>query len=74
MVRAELELTVPAEPAVTVAVDPPSITAGRRAAVAVVLENTGNALLDVALVGRDEEGEVGFASTRRCPAWAPASS
>lgn len=71
VVRAELELTVPAEPAVTVAVDPPTTGGGRHTAVSVVLDNTGNAILDVALVGRDEEGEVSFAFDPPVPTLGP---
>lgn len=56
----EIELTVPAEPRLRLALDPVSVTGGRQAAVAVTVDNAGNAPLDVALDGRDDEGEVRF--------------
>lgn len=56
----DLELTVPAEPGLRMAVDPVSVTGGSRAAVAVLVDNTGNAPLDVVLDGHDEASEVRF--------------
>ncbi|MCU4186054.1 carboxypeptidase-like regulatory domain-containing protein [Acidiferrimicrobium sp. IK] len=69
--RVEVELAVPAEPNVTVAVDPPSVTGGNGAEVGLVIENTGNSVLDVDLLGRDEEGEVGFRFDPAMPTLAP---
>ncbi len=67
----DVELTVPAEPGLKLALDPVSVTAGRQAAVAVMMENTGNAALDVALDGRDETGEVRFRFNDATPAVGP---
>ena len=57
----DVEVTVPAEPKLTLAVDPVSVTGGRSAKVAVIAQNTGNSVLDPALDGRDETGEMDFA-------------
>ncbi|HLI55003.1 MAG TPA: carboxypeptidase-like regulatory domain-containing protein [Acidimicrobiales bacterium] len=66
-----VEVTVPAEPGLKLAVDPVSVTGGRSAAVAVLVENTGNAPIDVALDGREETGEVQFRFDDPAPAVAP---
>ena len=61
--RFEVELTVPENPAVGLAVDPPSVSGGRKARVGLILENTGNSLLepdDLGLFGTDEEGAIDF--------------
>jgi hypothetical protein len=55
-----VELSVPADLAIKAALDPVSITTGRMATVAVVVENTGNAVTDVHLAGRDDEGAISF--------------
>lgn len=57
----DVEITVPAEPKLTLAVDPVSVTGGRSAKVAVIAQNTGNSVLDPALDGRDDTGEINFA-------------
>lgn len=67
----DVELSVPAEPGLKLAVDPVSVTGGRQAAVAVMVENTGNAAMDVALDGRDETGEVRFRFNDPAPAVGP---
>jgi hypothetical protein len=66
-----VEVTVPAEPALKVGLDPVSVTGGRSASVAVLVENTGNAPLDVSLDGREETGEVRFRFDDPAPAVAP---
>ena len=57
----DVEVTVPAEPGLTLALDPLSVQGGRSAKVAVIAQNTGNSVLDPALDGRDETGEMRFA-------------
>lgn len=57
----DVEVTVPAEPKLTLAVDPVSVMGGRSAKVAVIAQNTGNSVLDPALDGRDETGDMNFA-------------
>jgi hypothetical protein len=57
----DVEVTVPAEPGLTLALDPVSVQGGRSAKVAVVAQNTGNSVIEPALDGRDETGEVSFA-------------
>lgn len=64
-------LSVPAEPKLRMSLDPVSVTAGHRASVAVLLENTGNSVLDVVLDGRDETGEVRFAFDQSAPRVTP---
>lgn len=56
----DVELTIPAEVGLKLALDPVSVTGGGSQAVAVLLENTGNADLDVYLEGADEEGAITF--------------
>ena len=62
-----LELAVPAELGIKAALDPVSVTGGGTASVAVVVENTGNAVAEVTLAGSDEEGAVAFEFTPECP-------
>ena len=69
--RVDLELIVPAVPGVDLAVEPGSITSGRAAAVAVTLANTGNAPLELGLVGRDDAGAIDFAFDPPVPALEP---
>jgi hypothetical protein len=57
----DVQLTVPAELALRVALDPVSVSSGRSAAVGVVVDNAGNSPVDVSLAGADEEGTVAFA-------------
>ena len=70
-VAVDVEMTVPAEPGLKLALDPVSVTGGRQAAVAVAIENTGNSTLDVALDGRDETGEILFRFADPAPAVGP---
>lgn len=67
----DVEVTVPAEPGLKLSVDPTSVTGGKNATVAVLVENTGNSDLDVDLAGADEEGALNFAFTPLDPALAP---
>lgn len=67
----DVQLSVPEEPGLKLGVDPVSVTGGRRASVAVLVENTGNGLLDVALDGREETGEVSFHFDDPAPSVAP---
>ncbi len=56
----ELDLTVPAAKSVQVRVDPLAVTAGRRAAFSVIVENTGNTVVRGHLAGDDPESKVRF--------------
>ena len=56
-----VEVTVPAELAIKAALDPVSVTSGKVATVAVVVENVGNTVTDVNLAGTDDEGAISFA-------------
>ena len=56
----DLDLEVPSEPALTIKLDPVSVSAGRRASLTAILSNTGNVAQDVAVAGFDDEGQVGF--------------
>jgi hypothetical protein len=66
-----IELAVPAELGIKAALDPVSITGGRTASVAAVVENTGNAVTDVSLAGSDEEAAIAFEFTPASPTVAP---
>ena len=55
-----IELTVPAEPTLTLLLDPASINGGNEATAGLLVENTGNSPVDAALTGIDEAGEVAF--------------
>jgi hypothetical protein len=57
----DLELVVPAELGLRLALDPVSITGGRKVALGALVENTGNTLRQVELSGLDDQGEVAFA-------------
>lgn len=57
----ELDLTVPSARAVRMRVDPLTVTAGRRAAYSVIVENTGNTVVNGRLAGEDPENKVRFA-------------
>jgi hypothetical protein len=59
----DVQLMVPAELGLKLALDPVSITGGRAPSVALVLENTGNSEVDVHLEGADEEGAIAFSFT-----------
>ena len=59
----ELDLSVPAARSVRMRVDPLTVTAGRQAAFSVIVENTGNTVVDAQLAGEDPEGKVRFAFT-----------
>ncbi len=67
----DVELTVPAEPGLKLALTPPTVKGGRQASVAVTVENTGNSTLDVALDGRDETGDVRFRFDEPAPTVGP---
>ena len=56
----DLDLEVPSEPALTIKLDPVSVSAGRHASVTAIVSNTGNVAQDVVLAGTDDEGQVGF--------------
>lgn len=56
----EVDLTVPAELAVRVELDPMTATAGRAANFGVVVENTGNTDMDLSMAGTDEEARLKF--------------
>jgi hypothetical protein len=64
-------VTVPVELGIKASLDPVSVTGGRTASVAVVVENTGNAMTDVGLAGSDEEGTITFGFAPACPSVAP---
>lgn len=55
-----VELTVPAQVDLDLALDPVSVTGGRAVDVGVVADNSGNAPIDLDLAGKDEEGQVAF--------------
>jgi hypothetical protein len=56
----KVALAVPADLHLKLGIDPVSTTGGSSAQSGVVVENTGNALVDVVLTGIDEEGLVTF--------------
>jgi hypothetical protein len=56
----KVSLAVPNDLHLNLAIDPVSSTGGKATSVGVILENTGNAVADVSLIGRDEEGAVTF--------------
>ncbi|HET8582967.1 MAG TPA: carboxypeptidase regulatory-like domain-containing protein [Jatrophihabitans sp.] len=56
----ELDLTVPASRAVSLRVDPLTVTGGRSAGFSVIAENTGNTVVTGLLDGSDPEGHVEF--------------
>ena len=68
---AELDLAVPAAPSVQVRLDPLAVTAGRRAAFSLVVENTGNTAVRRRFEGDDPEGKVEFAFEPETVALAP---
>ena len=51
---------MPAEPTLTLLLDPASINGGNEATAGLLVENTGNSPVDAALTGIDEAGEVAF--------------
>jgi hypothetical protein len=57
----EVKLTVPAELGLRVGLDPVSLTGGRSGSIGVLVDNTGNSVVDVSFSGADEEGAVSFA-------------
>ncbi len=57
----DVDLTVPAAESVQMRVDPLAVTAGRRGAFSVLVENTGNTVVGGYLGGDDPEGKVSFA-------------
>lgn len=59
----EIDLTVPAAKGVQLRVDPLAVTAGKRAAYSVILENTGNTVVSGLLAGDDAESKVRFRFT-----------
>ncbi|HET9061264.1 MAG TPA: carboxypeptidase-like regulatory domain-containing protein [Acidimicrobiales bacterium] len=56
----DLTIEVPAQPSVSLKLDPVSVNAGRKASIAAVVANTGNVTQEVALQGVDDEGHVEF--------------
>ncbi len=56
----EVELTVPAARAVRMRVDPMTVTAGRRATFSVLVENTGNTIVNARFAADDPENKVRF--------------
>jgi hypothetical protein len=56
----KVALAVPADLHLTLGVDPVSTAGGKSASAGVVVENTGNAVVDIFLAGKDEEGMVTF--------------
>jgi hypothetical protein len=56
----DLDLEVPSEPALGIKLGPISVSAGRHASITAIVSNTGNVTQDVALVGTDDEEQVGF--------------
>lgn len=67
----EIDLTVPAAESMQARLDPMSVTAGKTASFSVILENTGNTVIDRRLAGGDEEGKVRFEFTPERVSLAP---
>jgi hypothetical protein len=65
------ELTIPAKPELAISLDPISVTGGREATIGVLVENTGNSVIDAALRGKDQENEVEFAFSPSSPRLSP---
>src|SRR3954466_6041604 len=57
----DVDLVVPTELDIKVALDPMTATAGKAATFGVIVESASNAPVDVELVGADEEAHFGFA-------------
>ncbi len=55
---ATVELSVPSQASLELRVDPTSVTGGREAHVSVIVTNTGSAVANVPLTGRDDTGTV----------------
>jgi Carboxypeptidase regulatory-like domain len=70
----DLDLEVPSEPALTIKLDPVSVSAGRHASVTAIVSNTGNVAQDVVLAGTDDEGHVGFSFNPSKMAMVPGES
>ena len=70
----DLDLEVPSEPSLAIKLDPVSINAGRHGSVTAIVSNTGNVSQDVALVGTDDEGQVGFSFNPASMAMVPGES
>lgn len=68
---AEIDLTVPTSPGMALRVDPLSITAGKRANFGLLVENTGNTIVNGVLSGGDSENKVQFAFEPERVALAP---
>ena len=56
----DLDLEVPAAPALSVKLDPVSVTAGGRTSMTAIVNNTGNVGQNVEVVGEDDEAQVHF--------------
>ena len=56
----DLDLEVPAQPAISLKLDPASVSAGRRASLVALVANAGNTTEDVELAATDDEAKVGF--------------
>ncbi|GAA1621652.1 hypothetical protein GCM10009790_00690 [Georgenia ruanii] len=59
----EIVLDVPGARAVDVRLDPATVTGGRRAGFDVIVRNTGNTMVDAALVGSDDEHALSYRFT-----------
>jgi 5-hydroxyisourate hydrolase-like protein (transthyretin family) len=71
VIAVPVELSVPAESDVSVAIDPSSVTAGRAAQVAVTLANAGTAETEVPLEGKDDTGTISFSFEPAAPTLGP---
>ncbi len=56
----DVELTIPAQTAMQLTLDPVSSTGGKSSSISVTIANTGNSVIDVALDGTDEEQQIEF--------------
>ncbi|HTT92321.1 MAG TPA: carboxypeptidase regulatory-like domain-containing protein [Acidimicrobiales bacterium] len=70
----DLDLEVPPEPALTIKLDPVSVSAGRHASLTAIVSNTGNVAQNVALRGLDDEGQVRFSFNPSGMAMVPGES
>ncbi|GAA2241567.1 hypothetical protein GCM10010401_12960 [Rarobacter faecitabidus] len=60
---AEVALNVPADPRLTLTVDPPHVTAGKRAQYTAIVANTGNATQNVSMTATDPKAKTTFRFT-----------
>ena len=66
-----VELSVPADSQLSLAVDPSSVTAGHAARVAIVLENAGTSETEAHLEGKDDTGTIRFTFEPAAPTLGP---